>query len=186
MSERDWQHVLVNELVAAANPGSPRRAVLARLRQGLAVQRRNAGRLTYISLTGTEGLFRAVPPRDELAAVLAAGLFAWSCGKSEHVAGRNFGAAFGRNLNRDDKMRREKRLIDLLDTDETELPYKLSQAVSLMAAGGVALDWALLIRHIDNWSHPSRWVQTAWARDFWSAPTTEDAASSEQSPPTTP
>jgi CRISPR system Cascade subunit CasB len=62
----------------------------------------------------------------------------------------------------------ERRFIDLLDADPTDLPYKLRQAVSLLAANGVGLDWQLLFSHLRHWGHPDRWVQKRWARGFWS------------------
>ena len=62
----------------------------------------------------------------------------------------NFGAAFGAGLTHDEKQQREKRFIDLLDTDAEELPYKLRQAITLIARDGVGLDWVLLIRHLGH------------------------------------
>ena len=46
------------------------------------------------------------------------------------------------------KQQREKRFIDLLDTDKVELPKKLRQAIALIARDEAGLDWVLLIHHL--------------------------------------
>jgi CRISPR type I-E-associated protein CasB/Cse2 len=79
----------------------------------------------------------------------------------------NFGAAFGAQLTLDEKQQREKRFIDLLDTDAADLPYKLRQAITLIARDSIGLDWSLLIRDLGQWNDPDRWVQKQWARGFW-------------------
>lgn len=160
MNEREWAAELVNELTGLADPKNPNRAALANLRRGL------EHALDY-TLSRVGWLFRRVPDRELGAAVLAAGLFAWTKGDCPQEAGINFGSAFGAGLTLEQKQQREKRFIDLLDTDAQELPYKLRQAMTLIGRDSVELDWALLIRHIGQWSHPNRWVQIDWAREFW-------------------
>jgi CRISPR system Cascade subunit CasB len=102
-------------------------------------------------------------------AVLVAGLFAWTKGDCCQTEGVNSGAAFGARLTLEEKQQREKRFVDLLDTDADELHYKLRQAVTLIARDGVGFDWVRLIRHIGQWDHPDRGVQKEWARGFWAA-----------------
>jgi CRISPR system Cascade subunit CasB len=165
MSDRSWEMELIDELTELANPDSTHRAVLAHLRRGL------AGPLDY-TLGRVGWLFRRVPDFALDDAVIAAGLFAWVKGDCRHVEKVNFGEAFGSGLTLDEKERREKRFIDLLDTDREELRYKLRQAITLIA--GNALDWALLIRHLAHWNHPDRWVQKEWARGFWSTATEDE------------
>ena len=113
-------------------------------------------------------------------AVLAAGLFAWVKGDCRQTDNVNFGAAFGAGLTQDEKQQREKRFIDLLDTDREELPYKLRQAITLIGRDGVGLDWVRLIQDLDRWGGPNRRVQQDWARGFWSAAETEETAVNEQ------
>jgi CRISPR type I-E-associated protein CasB/Cse2 len=117
-----------------------------------------------------------VPEKAEERAVLAAALFAWTKGACHNTPGVNFGAAFGAGLTLDEKEQREKRFIDLLDTDSEDLPYKLRQAVSLIARSETGLDWALLIRHLGQWNNPERRVQKQWARSFWSIEDVEPTA----------
>jgi CRISPR system Cascade subunit CasB len=173
MSDPTWDVELVETLTDLADPANPNRAALAHLRRGL------DGPLDY-TLGRVGWLFRRVPDAALPAAVLAAGLFAWVKGDCPHARGVNFGAAFGAGLTLDDKRRRERRFIDLLDTDAEELPYKLRQAVTLIARDRVGIDWVLLIRHLARWDHPDRWVQKQWARGFWAAIEAEATTATEQ------
>lgn len=164
MSDPQWAIDLVEELSQFARPENPNRAVLAHLRRGI-----DHG-LDY-PLARIGWLFQRVPEsREEIllrSAILAAGLFAWVKGDCPHILGVNFGAAFGSGP-LEHKQQREKRFIDLLDTDVKELAYKLRQAVTLIARDGVGLDWVRLIKHLRYWDDPDRRVQIEWARGFWS------------------
>jgi len=173
VSALKWDIDLVNELTELANPDSPTRAALAHLRRGLE-------RPLDYTLGRVGWLFRRVPDFALDDAVLAAGLFAWVKGDCPQAEKVNFGAAFGAGLTLEEKQQREKRFIDLLDTDIDELPYKLRQATTLIARDGIGLDWVLLIRHLGDWDHPRRWVQKEWARGYWAAPETETTTTEEQ------
>jgi CRISPR system Cascade subunit CasB len=158
-----WAKPLVDRLTDLARPESIDRETLAHLRRGLCGPADS-------TLARVGWLFRRVPDdatgRALDSAVLAAGLFAWVKGNCPQNDGANFGRAFGAGLSDEDKQQREKRFTDLLDTDLTELPYKLRQAVALIE--GTGLDWVTLIKHLIHWDHPDRWVQKDWARGFWS------------------
>jgi CRISPR system Cascade subunit CasB len=173
MSERKWEEELVERLTELANPANPKRGVLARLRRALTAP-------SYFAMMGTNGLFRMVPELAEERAILSAGLFAWAKGNCPQAQGVSFGAAFGAGLTLEEKQQREKRFIDLLDTDREDLPYKLRQAITLISRDGIGLDWVLLVRHLGHWTHPDRWVQKEWARGFWAAPEKETPANQEQ------
>jgi CRISPR system Cascade subunit CasB len=164
LSDSPWDVALVDELVRLADRNNPNRAVLAHLRRGLDHP------LAHV-LSRVGWLFCRVPEsrKDNLlhVAALVAGLFAWVKGDCLHVRGVNFGAAFGANLPLEQKQQREKRFIDLLDTDSEELPYKLRQAITLIAREGGRLDWVMTLDHLHHWSHPDRWVQKEWAKGFW-------------------
>jgi CRISPR system Cascade subunit CasB len=162
VNDRKWEEELVHELTKLAHPDSPDRAVMAHLRRGIDLP------LDYV-LSRVGWLFRRVPDFALTNAVLAAGLFAWVKGDCPQSQGVNFGAAFGADLTLEEKQQREKRFIDLLDTDAEELPYKLRQAITLIAREHIGLDWVLLIQHLGHWIHPDRWVQREWARGFWAA-----------------
>ncbi len=162
-----WASELVRDLCELVDERNPNRAAPAHLRRGLDAP------LDY-SLSRVGWLFRRVPDRNLADAVLAAGLFAWVKGDCPQADDVNFGEAFGSGLTLEGKRQREKRFIDLLDTDADELPYKLRQAITLIARDGVGLDWALLIRDLGRWNHPDRKVQKQWARGFWAAAAEDD------------
>jgi CRISPR system Cascade subunit CasB len=170
VSERKWDEELVERLTELAKPASPDRATLAHLRRGLE-------RPLDYTLGPVGWLFRRVPDSkdDKLIrnAILAASLFAWVKGDCAQTEGENFGKAFGSGLTQEEKQQRQKRFIDLLDTDTDELPYKLRQAITLIARESVGLDWRRLIWDLTKWGDPDRRVQKEWARDFWRIPKTE-------------
>ena len=64
----------------------------------------------------------------------------------------------------------ERRLTALLAAHRDDLPYHLRQAVSLLRSCDVPIAWSRLLKDIQNWDHPDRWVQRNWARSFWSRP----------------
>ena len=64
----------------------------------------------------------------------------------------------------------ELRFRALLDTDPGALHLHLRQAVDLMYARSVVFDWTMLLMHVEHWGDKTRWVQWAWARDFWTPP----------------
>jgi CRISPR system Cascade subunit CasB len=174
VNERRWDQNLVEHLTELNRADNPDRATLAHLRRGLQAP-------PDYTLARVGWLFRRVPERDLEDAILAAGLFAWVKGACAHTEDNvSFGAAFGAELTADEKQQREKRFIDLLDTDKDELPYKLRQAITLISREGTELNWALLITHLRHWAHEDRWVQKQWARDYWGA------APKEQSDAVTP
>lgn len=77
----------------------------------------------------------------------------------------------------------ERRLIALLRCHRDELPEQLRHIVGLLRAHEVPVDWARLLRDIQDWERDDRRVQRAWARAYWSAATptggSAAAASSE-------
>lgn len=169
MIDRQWEEELVDELTRLADPDSPNRARLAHLRRGI-------DRSSDYTLGRCGWLFRRVPDLALAHAVLAAGLFAWARGQCRQAQDVSFGAAFGARLTQERKQQREKRFLDLLDTDADRLPYRLRQAIALLARDEVGLDWVLLIHDLRHWSDSDRWVQKKWARGFWATPEVEPDA----------
>jgi CRISPR system Cascade subunit CasB len=90
----------------------------------------------------------------------------------------NFGASF-KQLGSDDSSSVERRFVALLNSHRDDLPNRLRHAVSLLRAPGVPVDWAQLLRDIQSWDHPDRFVQVQWARSFW-APPRQDAETEDQ------
>ena len=60
-----------------------------------------------------------------------------------------------------------KRFVALLNCHRDDLPNHLRQAVSLLKAKDVPIDWRRLLKDILSWDHESRFVQQQWAREFW-------------------
>ncbi len=61
----------------------------------------------------------------------------------------------------------EKRFLALLDAHKDELPGHLRRAVSIARQQNQGFDYALLLKDLLGWTHPDRYVQRRWARQFW-------------------
>lgn len=102
---------------------------------------------------------------------VVAGLFAFY---PERRAGYSFAMAFGRLKVKRDSNSIEQRFITLLGADPENLPNYLRQAVSLLAADGIAFDYAMLLDDLARWLNPHAQEQRdalrqRWARDFYHA-----------------
>lgn len=76
----------------------------------------------------------------------------------------SIGAVFSK-FNRCDST--DKRFKALLNANEEDLHYHLRQAVSIAKSRNIAIDYHRLFRDLLNWSHPDRFVQLDWAKDYW-------------------
>ena len=79
------------------------------------------------------------------------------------------GASFGASCER---LRRSSASVDrrfaaLLDARWPDLPYRLRQAVTLLAASEVGVDYGRLLRDLLSWDAPGRPVQRQWSLDYW-------------------
>lgn len=110
-----------------------------------------------------------------LALYVVAGLFARHPG----VGTKNFAAAFGELFCKRNSDSIEKRFIALLAADAENIHAYLRQAISLLAAGDISLDYAALLDDLTLWMSP--WGDTdrldrlrqRWARDFYRVIDTE-------------
>jgi len=147
------------------------RGALATLRRGLAKE---------IAFE----IYRFMPFRPEVwqedAALLVGPLFAlWHQGKDKVMnAGEdgNLGTSMLALVNaiaregtdREDAMKSvERRFGALLNCHADDLKLHLRHAVSRLKSKEVPVNWRLLLRHVQQWSHEDRWVQREWARSFW-------------------
>lgn len=64
----------------------------------------------------------------------------------------------------------DRRVIALLNADREDLPNHLRYTISLLRGTEIPVDWAQLMRDINDWTAPDRRVQRAWARAWWRAP----------------
>lgn len=113
-------------------------------------------------------------PKDlpfEWACFVVAPLFAlhplpWPEG--DHGGPHSLGASFGQLSQKTGRCTAvERRLTRLLAADRNELPDLLRHAVTLLKGQDIPVDWVQLTKDLQRWDHPERWVQRAWARDYY-------------------
>lgn len=61
----------------------------------------------------------------------------------------------------------EKRFVALLNCHREDLPNYLRQAIGLLKAKDIPIDWRQLLRDVYYWNHETRFIQQQWARDYW-------------------
>jgi CRISPR system Cascade subunit CasB len=137
------------------------RAALARLRRGLG---KEPGTVADMHGLVLPWLPAGLPRRHEDACYLVAALFA-----SHPQAGGagTLGQSFARLAGATESDSVERRFVALLNCHEDELPALLRHAVSLLKSKEVPVNWRQLLYDVQHWSHPDRYVQRDWARDFW-------------------
>lgn len=153
------------------------RAALARLRRGLGKTLDEARETHRYVMPWLRNLRRK---SDELGYFTVATLFAlypersWRRPEGDRRP-TNMGASLAVLTfeNQDGSAGVERRFNAMLDGDREALPDHLRYTITLIKNAGVAVDWERLIRDINQWEHPERFVQTAWSRAFWGA-TPED------------
>jgi CRISPR system Cascade subunit CasB len=174
MSDKsDWKKDFTAKLLRLAEPPDPDRATLAELRRCLG---HDLGRVLY----RVGWLFNRIQSDAALSdAMLVAALFASHQGNR---AGASLGTAFRdlRDLTGSESI--EKRFVALLDSAKEDLPAKLRQAVSLLKAKEIALDWEKLLPNLRQWENESRCVQRLWARDFWKVREAESPSTGDITP----
>lgn len=87
------------------------------------------------------------------------------------LAGSGSGGDLGTSLLRAKQKKNSKgldrRVQFLLDADETQLPFRLRQAVHFLQSNRVTVNWYRLLEDLLNWKHPERFVQRRWARSYF-------------------
>ena len=61
----------------------------------------------------------------------------------------------------------DRRMEILLDSDEAQLPHRLRQAIHLLQANRVRVNWPQLCEDLLYWTHPDRFVQRRWAQSYF-------------------
>ena len=100
-----------------------------------------------------------------------AGLFALAYREVPHRQGVSFGAAL-RTLRPADNARKgslDGRFLTLLNCSPDQLWHDLRQMISLLqnSKDHPALDWASLLRDIQQWDNDERSIQLRWARHYY-------------------
>lgn len=150
----------------------------------LSILRRNAGRSIGESRGAIALFYRLLPARlgsREEIYFLVATLFPWNM---RPAADGNFGTSMAQLRRKIDSESIDRRMAILLDADYDtldgrnmrpgELGFRLRQAVKLLASHEIRVNWRRLLVDLLNWSHPERWVQKSWAREYFGVPTEPD------------
>jgi CRISPR system Cascade subunit CasB len=86
---------------------------------------------------------------------------------TEAGATGDFGSALRHIRTPDNQNGLDRRVEALLDADDAQLPFRLRQAVRLLASNGVPVDWSRLLNDLLYWTHPERFVQRRWASSYF-------------------
>lgn len=111
-----------------------------------------------------EPFVRERSPWDRSVAYLVAGLVVSS---RVHSGQGDLGAAAFRLRMKTASRSVEDRFIALLDADDEQLPHRLRQMITLMAAHEIAPDWSGLLRDLERWNHRDRRIQQRWAASYY-------------------
>lgn len=158
--------------MADRQPGELAKLFCARLKQTDPGERarlkRNAGKTLADADAGALGLFygmlpRGVPEAQEGMYFMTATLF----GLADAGGGGDLGAALRAAQNRSNNKGLDRRVEALLDADDTQLAFRLRQAVHYLQSQRVKVDWECLLDDLLHWGHPRRYVQQRWARSYF-------------------
>lgn len=155
MEDSDWRERFIGHLEQLRDQED---------RRALAILRRGANRQPGTALDMFSLVIPWVPENRhaEDSAFLVAALFALH---PQPKGQGTLGSAFAQISGESDSI--EQRFNALLNCHRDDLPYHLRQAVSLLRSKEVPVDWQRLLRDVLGWEHDSRYVQRAWAREFW-------------------
>lgn len=82
----------------------------------------------------------------------------------------NLGDALRRARNPKNVKGLNRRVEILLDSDATQLPFRLRQVIRFLKANEVKVNWQRLLEDLLQWNHPQRFVQKQWARAYFVVP----------------
>jgi CRISPR system Cascade subunit CasB len=156
------------------------RAMLAALRRGLG---QPAGAAPEVSRYVQRRLAQDAPRYLEEAYYLIAPLFGLhSSAGGQGDMGNHFAALC--EPGEDPPSNVERRFVGLLAAHSDDLPDALRQAISLLKAKDIPVNWGSLLDDILDWSHPDDTRRTnvhkRWSRNFWRKQTkSSDAAQTE-------
>lgn len=155
------------------------RAALAALRRGLGKEpgeAAEAARYVFPWLHQDAGV-RQIKAYFQIAALFATHQGSWHRGEGDRAL--NLGGSFRRlagPAGSDEGAGAERRFVALLNAHPDELDRHLRHAVSLLKAQQVPIDWAQLLRDVQEWTYEGRPVQLDWARAFWAGGPASDQA----------
>ena len=91
--------------------------------------------------------------------------------KKDHEGGEKsrpatLGSSFRQARSQQNETGFDRRFSRLLDADEGQFPFQLRQAIIRLTNDWVPINWEQLTKDILSWTHPDRYVQRQWARDY--------------------
>lgn len=106
----------------------------------------------------------------------AAGREGGAAPAAERSRGQSLGSSFRSIRTTDNERGLDTQFARLLDANEDQLPFLLGQSIKrLVSVGGrVHINWAQLTEDVLAWTHPDRYVQRRWARDYVTYQQTEE------------
>jgi CRISPR type I-E-associated protein CasB/Cse2 len=92
----------------------------------------------------------------------------------------NLGASLHRTCDPDPKKNKglNRRVEILLDSDATQLPFRLRQAVRFLKSKNERVNWQQFLQDLLRWNYPSRIAQKEWARAYFALPQPADEETS--------
>lgn len=129
--------------------------------------KRNAGKALADSHQVMGLFFKILPPGLWSGAEPWFFLVATLFPQTGSAAEGNFGDSLRLARSADNGDGLDRRFEVLLDADEQQLPFRLRQAVRLLAATEIPVNWPQLLSDLTNWTHPNRFVQEQWARTYF-------------------
>ena len=141
---------------------------LKRLEAGARARlKRNAGLSLAESRDALGLLYRLLPsgvqPYQEETFFMAATLFPLADGGGSG----DLGNALRRARRPKNAKGLDRRVERLLDADESQLPFRLRQAIRFLRSCRVRVNWPRLLDDLLAWNHPGRFVQEHWARSYF-------------------
>lgn len=155
------------------------RGALATLRRSLS----NPGR-DFSAYTVIGAHLSLAPSRNVDDFVLVASLFAFH--PLSIADGRSLGASLrvlrARLDGGEDSL--DLMVAAVLNADDEDIPVRIRHVISRLASKEVPVDYRRLLRDLVAWSHPDRYVQKRWAKDYWVGTPVDDATDTDTSPST--
>lgn len=80
----------------------------------------------------------------------------------------NLGASLQQARQPNNQKGLDRRVNILLDSNESQLAFRLRQVIHFLKSSQVRIAWPLLLEDLLSWTHPSRPVQRRWAQTYYS------------------
>jgi len=80
----------------------------------------------------------------------------------------NFGLSLKQIRTKENQDGLDRRMEILLDADESQLPFRLRQAVYIIHGERGSIYWSRLLQDLLYWTHYNRFVQQQWAESYFS------------------